>query len=94
MNPQNAIDRYIGYKKELEKNNIPFDSKLIYTCENVTFQAGIDFAEQIINEHPDIDGIFAITDLIAVGVPSYFNNKGIKIPEQVAVIGFSNWFIS
>ncbi|CAM2810230.1 LacI family DNA-binding transcriptional regulator [Flavobacterium frigoris] len=94
LNPQNAIDRYIGYKKALEKNNIPFDSKLIYTCENVTFQEGIDFAEQIINEHPDVDGIFAITDLVAVGVLSYFNDRGIKIPEQVAVIGFSNWFMS
>ena len=94
LNPQNAIDRYIGYKKSLEKNNIPFDSKLVYTCENVTFQEGIDFAKQIIEEHPDVDGIFAITDLVAVGVLSYFNDIGIKIPEQVAVIGFSNWFMS
>jgi LacI family transcriptional regulator len=94
LNPQNAIDRYIGYKKALEKNNIPFDSKLVYTCENVTFQEGIDFAKQIIEEHPDVDGIFAITDLVAVGVLSYFNDVGIKIPEQVAVIGFSNWFMS
>lgn len=94
LNPQNAIDRYIGYKKALEKNNIPFDSKLVYTCENVTFQEGIDFAKQIIEEHPDVDGIFAITDLVAVGVLSYFNDIGIKIPEQVAVIGFSNWFMS
>jgi LacI family transcriptional regulator len=94
LNPQNAIDRYIGYKKALEKNNIPFDSKLVYTCENVTFQEGIDFAKQIIEEHPDVDGVFAITDLVAVGVLSYFNDVGIKIPEQVAVIGFSNWFMS
>jgi LacI family transcriptional regulator len=36
LNPQNAIDRFIGYA--LEKNNIPFDSKLVYTCENVTFR--------------------------------------------------------
>ncbi|EIA09392.1 LacI family DNA-binding transcriptional regulator [Flavobacterium frigoris] len=94
LNPQNAIDRFIGYKKALEKNNIPFDSKLVYTCENVTFQEGIDFAKQILEEHPDVDGIFAITDLVAVGVLSYFNDNNVKIPEQVAVIGFSNWFMS
>jgi LacI family transcriptional regulator len=94
LNPQNAIDRFIGYKKALEKNNIPFDPSLVYTCENVTFQEGIDFAKQIIEDHPDVEGIFAITDLVAVGVLSYFNDKGIKIPEQVAVIGFSNWFMS
>jgi LacI family transcriptional regulator len=42
----------------------------VYTCENVTFQER--FAKQI-EEHQDVDGIFAITDLVAVGVLSYFN---------------------
>lgn len=94
LNPQNSIDRYIGYKKALEKNNIPFDSKLVYTCEKVNFEEGTDFAKQMIKEHPDVDGIFAITDLVAVGVLTYFNDNCIKVPEQVAVIGFSNWFMS
>lgn len=93
-NPQNAIDRFIGYKKALEKNNIPFDQNLVYTCKNVTFEEGIEFAKQIINEHPDVDGIFVITDLVAVGLLSHFNEIGIKVPQQIAVIGFSNWFIS
>jgi LacI family transcriptional regulator len=94
LNPQNAIDRFIGYKKALEKNNIPFDPKLVYACERVTFQEGIDFAKQIVDEHPDVDGVFAITDLVAVGVLSYFKDNNVKVPQQVAVIGFSNWFIS
>ena len=94
QNPQNAVDRFIGYKKALEKNKIAFDPRLVYTCEIVSFQEGVDFAAQIINDHPDIEGIFAITDLVAVGVLSHFNNIGIKVPEQIAVIGFSNWFVS
>lgn len=94
LNPQNAIDRFIGYKKALEINNIPFDASLVYTCEKVTFEEGIDFAKQIITDHPDVEAIFVITDLVAVGVLSYFNDKAIKIPDQVAVIGFSNWFMS
>ncbi len=93
-NPQNAIDRFLGYKKTLEKNGIPFDSKLVYTCENVTFDEGVEFAKQIVNDHPDVDGIFAVTDLVAVGVLAYCNEKGIKVPDQIAVIGFSNWFMS
>jgi len=93
-NPQNAIDRFIGYKKALEKNGIPYDSKLVYTCKNVTFEEGLAFAKQIVEEHPDVDGIFVITDLVAVGVLAYFNEKGIQVPNQIAVIGFSNWFMS
>jgi len=93
-NPQNAIDRFLGYKKALEKNGIPYDSKLVYTCKNVTFEEGIKFAKQIFEEHPDVDGIFVITDLVAVGVLAYFNEQGIQVPNQIAVIGFSNWFMS
>lgn len=93
-NPQNAIDRFLGYKSALEKNGIVYDSKLVYTCTNVTFEEGIEFAKQIIEEHPDVDGIFVITDLVAVGVLAYFNEKGIRVPKQIAVIGFSNWFMS
>jgi LacI family transcriptional regulator len=94
LNPQYDIDRFIGYKKALEKNSITFDSKLVYTCEHVTFDEGISFVKQILEEHPEVDGIFAITDLVAAAVLSYFKDNKIKVPEQIAVIGFSNWFIS
>ncbi len=94
VNPQNAIDRFMGYKTALEKNNIPFDKNLVYTCEHVTYKEGYDFANQIIKDHPDVDGLFAITDLVAIGALSCFNEHNIKIPEKIAVIGFSNWFMS
>ena len=32
--------------------------------------------------------------MVAVGVLAYFNEKGIPVPNQIAVIGFSNWFMS
>lgn len=94
VNPQNAIDRFIGYKKAIEKNGIPFNSSLVYTCDNVTFEEGLFFAKKIVEEHPDVDGIFVITDLVAVGVLTYFNEKKINVPKDIAVIGFSNWFMS
>lgn len=94
VNPQNSIDRFLGYKKAIEKNNLNFDSKLVYTCKNVTFDEGKEFAAQIIKDHPDVDGIFVITDLVAVGVIAYFNESNINVPNQIKVIGFSNWFMS
>jgi len=94
LNPQNSIDRYLGYKKALEKNNIPFDSNLVYTCEMVSFEEGYEFTKRLIKDHPDIDGIFAITDLVAVGTLAYCNENNINVPKKVKVIGFSNWFMS
>jgi LacI family transcriptional regulator len=94
INPQNAIDRFLGYKKTLEKNGILYDPSLVYTCQQVSFEEGFEFAKKITTNHPDVDGVFAITDLVAVGVLAYCNENGVKIPQQIAVIGFSNWFMS
>ncbi|SNR55971.1 LacI family DNA-binding transcriptional regulator [Lutibacter flavus] len=94
LNPQNSIDRYLGYRKALEDNNIEFDRSLIYTCKNVTFEEGYKFAKEIHEQNKDVDAIFAITDLVAVGAIAYLNKAGIKIPDEISVIGFSNWFMS
>lgn len=94
LNPQNAIDRFIGYKKALEKNGIPFDPSLVYTCSDVSFEEGVAFAQEIIKQKQPIDGLFAVTDLVAIGAISVFNENNINIPDQIAIIGFSNWFMS
>jgi LacI family transcriptional regulator len=94
QNPQNAIDRFLGYKQALEKNQLVFESKRVYACQRVSFEEGYEFAKKIMTEHPDTDGIFVITDLVAVGVLTYLNEAKIKVPNQVKVIGFSNWFMS
>tara|TARA_R110000868_G_scaffold239713_3_gene494163 strand:+ start:1545 stop:2564 length:1020 start_codon:yes stop_codon:yes gene_type:complete len=93
--PQNSIDRFLGYKKALEDNNIVYDPSLVYLCDNNTdFEDGYENAKKILVEHPDIEAIFAITDLVAVGIIKYFNDINIKMPEQIAVFGFCNSFMS
>ena len=93
--PQNAIDRFLGYKKALEDNGIPYNSSLDFVCDNNTdFDDGYENAKKVIDEHPEIDAIFAVTDLVAIGIIKYFNETGISIPQQIAVLGFSNWFMS
>lgn len=93
--PQNAIDRFLGYKKALEDNNIPYDSSLVYMCDsNLDLEDGYENAKKIISEHPDVDAVFTVTDLVAVGVLKYFNEIGIAIPKQIAIIGFCNSFVT
>lgn len=92
--PLNAIDRFLGYKKALEDHGIAYDSSLIYTCDDVSFDEGYHFAQKIMEQHEDVDAIFAITDLVATGVITRLNELGVSIPKQVSVIGFSNWFMS
>ncbi|CAM2810056.1 LacI family DNA-binding transcriptional regulator [Flavobacterium frigoris] len=93
--PQNSIDRFLGYKRALEDNNIFYDSSLVYVCDNNTdFEDGYNNAKKIVNDHPDISAIFAVTDLVAVGIIKYLNDIGVQVPQQIAVFGFCNSFMS
>lgn len=92
--PQNSIDRFLGYKQALTDNNIIYDPNLVYLLNNMSFEEGKFYANKLLKDHNDVDGIFINTDLVAIGAISEFNNQGIKVPEQINVIGFSNWFMA
>lgn len=92
--PQNSIDRFLGYKDALKKYDIPFDKNLVISCEKADELSGINAVQKIIDEKIDIDGVFAITDLTAIGAMQHFKKKQYKIPEDIAIVGFSNWLVS
>jgi len=92
--PQNSIDRFLGYKKALEDFNIPYDSKLVYVLNDVSFEEGKYYAKKLVKEHKNVDGIFVNTDLVAIGAITAFNEMNIKVPEDISIVGFSNWFMS
>ena len=92
--PQNSIDRFLGYKQALTDNNIIYEPTLVYLLNEMSFDEGKFYANQLLKDHNDVDGIFINTDLVAIGAISEFNNQGIKVPEQINIIGFSNWFMA
>lgn len=95
LNPQNSIDRFLGYKKALLAHEINYDPSLIYICDhNDDFNDGYENAKKMVAEHKDVDAVFAITDVVAVGILKYFNENNIKIPDDIAIFGFSDWFMS
>jgi LacI family transcriptional regulator len=92
--PQNSIDRFLGYKKALTDHNILYDASLVYICNHMTFEDGVQNAKKLLTDHSDVDGVFINTDLVAVGAISEFNRQNINIPDDISVVGFSNWFMS
>jgi LacI family transcriptional regulator len=94
LQPQNSIDRFLGYKKALEDHGLIYDSSLVYLCENVDYEDGRNAALQLLKDRKEVDGIFAITDMAAVGAIAVFNENGIKVPDDISIMGFSNWFLS
>ena len=96
LNPQNSIDRFLGYKKALLDHNIEFDPSLVYLCNNNSdFSDGYKNAEILLKDHGDnVDALFTVNDLLAIGALNYFNKNNIKVPERIALFGFSNWFMT
>jgi len=96
LTPQISIDRLLGYKKALKENGIDYDKSLVYiNPNNDDFNDGYHCADKLIKDYGNtIDAVFAITDVIAVGAIKCFKDMGLKIPKDIAVFGFSNWFMS
>lgn len=94
MAVQNSLDRFKGYKKALEDHGLEYHDDWVPHCKNISQEEGAEFAKQLMNlPHPP-DAIFCITDLVALGVMNYLKSVKIKVPNQVGVMGFSNWKIS
>ena len=94
LKPQTTIDRFIGYKNALAYHNIPFDNNLVFETQNLSFEDGKDIADIIYKKNNKIDGVFAMTDLLATGALVRFKELGLKIPQDISIIGFSNWFLT
>jgi len=94
LKPQTTIDRFIGYKNALKAHNIPFDNSIVFETDHLTFEDGRLIADEIALNHRDIDGVFAFTDLLATGLLVGLKEHGFKIPEDISIIGFSNWFLT
>lgn len=82
--------RYAGYLSALKENNIKVDDKLIISVDDISTQQGKRMTNHLLSIKNRPDAIFAITDSAAVGVIQTLKKFNIKIPEEIAVVGFSN----
>ncbi len=85
--------RHRGYTDALFDNNIKANKELIIV-KDLSEQSGIDAAKEILKMNSLPDGIFATNDFIAAVCMQELKKNGIKIPEQIAVVGFNNDTVS
>jgi LacI family transcriptional regulator len=86
-------DRFKGYKQALIDNKIEFDQNMV-VIGDMSRQAGIDIAKRIQNMHIRPDGIFTSNDTSAVAAIVELEKAGVRIPDEIAVVGFNNEPIS
>ncbi|WP_066954154.1 LacI family DNA-binding transcriptional regulator [Streptomyces lushanensis] len=80
-------DRLAGFRDTMARRGHPY----IPIAEGrFTQESGETAMERLLAEHPDLDGVFAANDLMAVGACHVLREHGRRVPEDVAVVGFDD----
>ncbi|MCT4602190.1 MAG: LacI family transcriptional regulator [Marinifilum sp.] len=82
-------NRMRGYKKALKEKGMPIDETLISRCD-FTVEDAKNASLELLSRSNRPDAFFAINDELAIGAIAATKELGLKIPEEVAVVGFSN----
>ncbi|WP_421795724.1 LacI family DNA-binding transcriptional regulator [Haliscomenobacter sp.] len=83
-------ERLSGYKSALEKHGIPYDPDLVHYCRNFDSQEMDGIIENMLSKHPRPDAIFTASDRLALACFEVLSRRGIRCPEDLALIGFTN----
>lgn len=84
-----AQERLAGYSKALKEAGIPIRGSLIFHGD-YTIQGGVRGLEELVRSNPDMTAVFVTNYEMTMGAMIGVNELGIKIPEQLSIIGFDN----
>lgn len=82
-------DRHIGYEKALQEHGLKADKDLEF-FKDLKVTSGYRAVEKFLEGDKKFDGVVCSSDEIAVGVINALRENGIRVPEDVSVIGFND----
>lgn len=83
------VPRLLGYREALAEYSLPVDDSLLIESR-VGYEGGYSAAYELIARKTGVTAIFCNNDEIAIGAMKAITNMGLRIPEDIAVIGFDN----
>ena len=87
-NGQLSTFRLQGAQEILSRHQIPFSFEENYAPCRFSLEDGYMAGRELLRKNPDITGIFALSDLIAIGVVRAARDEGKRVPEDLSVIGY------
>ncbi|RMG56499.1 MAG: LacI family transcriptional regulator [Bacteroidetes bacterium] len=84
-----TFNRYLGYREALKQAGIPLDPELLFQAEDDKGQDLLDM-DRLRDLLPNIDGLFVFNDLIAYELIGIIRGVGLRVPEDISIIGFGN----
>jgi len=85
-------DRLLGWKTAMEENRL-YNSNLVFRGD-FSVESGHDMMLKSLNELVEIDAVFASSDLIALGALNALEEKNIRVPDDISIIGFGDIYLS
>jgi DNA-binding LacI/PurR family transcriptional regulator len=82
-----AIDRFRGWTAEIEGAGL--DAARV-TRGDFSMSSGVRAMRALLAAWPDIDAVFVASDLMALGALSVLREQGIRVPTDVAIVGFDD----
>ncbi len=89
LNFASSKDRLQGYKNVLEQNELPLDDRLVFLGDR-TPESGYQSMQQLLEIEPLPTAVFIASDTVALGGLNALYEKGIRVPEDMAVVGFDD----
>jgi DNA-binding LacI/PurR family transcriptional regulator len=84
-----GVARLTGYREALHRAQQPVDEQLI-AYGDFSEASGAAATHQLIEARPDLDAVFAASDLMAAGAIRALREAGRRVPDDVAVVGFED----
>ena len=78
-----------GYLEALRENRIPIDRNLV-VCDKIDFDVARNATLRLLEGENPPDAILAFNDIITYAAFDAIKSKGLRIPEDVAIIGFTD----
>jgi LacI family transcriptional regulator len=82
-------DRFDGFIRALLHHKIPFTEELLIV-NDISVQAGVEAAAKVMAMETKPDGLFITNDLVAAVCMRRLMEAGVRIPDDIAVVGFNN----
>jgi DNA-binding LacI/PurR family transcriptional regulator len=83
------LERWRGYCEALRSAGIEPDERLRVTAEP-NEEAGRSAVTELVERGTPFDALFAASDLAAIGAMHALQSRGVRVPEQVAIVGFDD----
>lgn len=81
-----AQARYEGYRDYCREHGL---TEQVVECD-YDFEAGLSMTEKLLERFPQVDGIVACNDMVAISVYKILHKRNIAVPDQIQLVGFDD----